>query len=136
MMLMPIGINAAANPCSPRPMITATKSGISAASTEPVVIATMHTNIISRLPNMSASLETVGVATEAVSNVMVTSHAASSAVTPKISGKSGSSGMTMVCCNATTVPHSDRIPMTAQVGAFFAGLAGNATSRGKVTRCR
>ena len=32
-------------------------------------------------------------------------------------GKSGSSGMTIVCCSATTVPHSDRIPTTAQVGA-------------------
>ena len=32
-------------------------------------------------------------------------------------GKSGSSGMTIVCCRATTVPHNDRMPITAQVGA-------------------
>ena len=65
---------------------------------------------------MSANRDMIGVATALVSNVAVTSQDASSELTPRMPGNSGSSGTTIVCCNATTVPHSDRIAMTAQVG--------------------
>src|ERR1700712_770066 len=86
---------------------------------DPTVIATMHTIIISRLPNMSANRDMIGVATALVSRVAVTSHDASSELTPRMPGKSGSNGTTMVCCNATTVPHNDNTPMTAHVGVRF-----------------
>jgi hypothetical protein len=46
---------------------------------------------------------TIG-ATALASKVDVTSHDASSALTPRIPGKSGRSGITNVCINATTVP--------------------------------
>ncbi len=124
MMLIPIGINAAANPCRERPMITVRKIPPTAAMIDPMVIATMHRIIINRLPNMSASLDMIGVATALVSRVAVTSQAESSGLTPRIPGKSGSSGMTIVCCRATTVPQSDRMPMIAQVGAFRRAGAG------------
>ena len=87
-----------------------------AATIDPTVIATMHKIIISRLPNMSASRDMIGVATALVSKVAVTSQEASSELTPRMPGKSGSNGTTRVCCNATTVPHNDNTPMTAQVG--------------------
>jgi hypothetical protein len=77
---------------------------------------------------MSANLETVGVATADVSKVIVTSQEVSSADLPKIPGKSGSSGMTMVCCSDTTVPHDDKIPMTTHVGTVLEGRADKVTS--------
>src|SRR6478752_270850 len=90
-----------------------------AANTDPAVIATMHTTINNRLPNMSASRDMIGVATALDSSVAVTSQDASSAETPRIPGKSGNSGITIVCCRATTVPHNDRMAMTAQVETDF-----------------
>src|SRR6195952_1157038 len=93
---------------------------------DPTVIATMHTIIISRLPNMSANRDMIGVATALVSRVAVTSHDASSELTPRMPGKSGSNGTTMVCCNETTVPHNDNTPMTAQVGVRFLERSGTA----------
>ena len=119
MMLMAIGIIAAAKPCSERPMITVRKTPPTAAMIEPAVIATMHRSIISRLPNMSASLDMIGVATAAVSRAAVTSQEASSGLTSRIPENSWSSGTTMVCCSATTVPDSVRTMMTAQVGDRF-----------------
>ena len=77
---------------------------------------------------MSASLETVGVATAAVSRVMVTSHDASSADFPKISGKSGSNGITMDCCSDTTVAHNDKIPKDPDDGPGAAWGDGLATA--------
>ena len=56
-------------------------SGAEAATSEPAVIKTMHTSIISRFPYMSASLDTMGVATAAVSSVAVTNQEMSSAET-------------------------------------------------------
>ena len=64
----------------------------------------MQTIIISRLPNMSASRATTGVATAQVSRVAVTSQEASSAEIANSSAKLGSSATTRVCCSETVVP--------------------------------
>ncbi len=88
----------------------------------------MQTTIISRLPNMSASLDMIGVATALDSRVAVTSHDASSADTPRMAGKSGNNGITIVCCSATTVPHNDRMAMTDQVGTDFLVRTGSLMS--------
>ena len=91
--------------------------------------------IISRLPNMSASLDMIGVATALVSSVAVTSQDASSGLTPRMAGNSGSSGTTIVCCSATTVPDRDRIAMTAQVGRVLGRVAAIAgSSRGDIPK--
>ena len=57
---------------------------------------------------MSALWETMAVATALERRVAVTSQEASSAVTPRIPGKSGRSGTTNVCISATSLPLTGR----------------------------
>jgi copper resistance protein C len=99
-----------------------------AAINDPTVIASIATSIMRRLPNMSASRETIGVATADISKVEVTSHDEVSGVTEKIPAKSCSSGTTKVCCSETTVPQSDRMPTMAQVGDRVAEPVGRRAS--------
>ena len=47
---------------------------------------------------------------------LVTSHEAFSLVVPRISGNSGRSGRTRVCCSETSVPHNARTVMIRPVG--------------------
>src|SRR5690349_1283774 len=61
--------------------------------------------------------------TAPTSRVEVTSQGALSVEVPRISGKSGSSGTTSVCCSATTVPHRHRVATTAATGTARAGGA-------------
>jgi hypothetical protein len=98
-----------------------------AATSEPAVIKTMHTSIISRFPYMSASLDTIGVATAAVSKVAVTNQEMSSAETCSSCWNPGSSGITMVCCNDTVVPAKESTVITTHVGTGF-GVAPAMTS--------
>ena len=81
------------------------------------MIKVKQTTIMRRLPNMSASRETVGIATALVSSVAVMSHDALDGEVSKIFGRSPTSGMISVCCSDTNVPHTLRMAMTAQVGA-------------------
>ena len=74
----------------------------------------MQTIIIRRLPYMSASRATTGVATAEVSRVAVINHDALSAEIPNSSAKLGSRATTRVCCSETVVPageHRDDGPV-------------------------
>ncbi len=113
MILMPTGIRAEAKPWSVRPMMSHTKDPPTAAMTEPATMMARHTTIILRFPYMSALRDTMGVATALASRVAVTSQEASSAVTPRMRGKSGRSGTTSVCMRATTVPLRARTAVMA-----------------------
>ncbi|MCY1221330.1 hypothetical protein D9M72_333820 [compost metagenome] len=113
MMLMPTGIKAEENPCSARPTMSQRKLPPTAATMEPATMMARQITIIFRLPYMSALRDTIGVATALESSVAVTSQEASSAVTPRIPGKSGRSGTTRVCISATTVPLSARTAVMA-----------------------
>ncbi len=113
MMLMPTGIRAEENPCSARPTMSQRKLPPTAATMEPATMMARQITIIFRFPYMSALRDTIGVATALESRVAVTSQDASSAVTPRISGKSGRSGTTRVCISATTVPLSARTAVMA-----------------------
>jgi len=62
---------------------------------------------------MSALRETMAVATALERRVAVTSQEASSAVTPRIPGKSGRSGTTNVCISTTSVPLTGRTAVMA-----------------------
>ena len=73
-------------------------------------------SIISRLPNMSAHRETIGVATALVSRVAVTSHEPFVSVVCNSLGTSGNSGTTSVCCSATSVPVIARTAVTSPAG--------------------
>ena len=99
-----------------RPTSIAGKFAPSAAMSEPTVMTAKDTSSILRLPYMSAMRETIGVATAPVSRVAVTSQEASSADTSRIAGRSGSRGMTSVCCSETSMPQEVRIAMVAQEG--------------------
>src|SRR6185436_394137 len=110
------GINAEANPCRARPATSGTRLAAEAARIEPATMASMETSIIRRLPTMSASRDTIGVATAPVSRVAVTSQETLSAEACRIVGKSGSKGTTRVCCSATTVPLTHRTVVIAQAG--------------------
>ena len=90
-----------------------------AASTEPTVIATMHSIIISRLPNMSASRDMIGVATALVSRVAVTSQAASSATDPEDAGKVGQQRDDHGLLQGDDGAAQRQMAMTAQVGVRF-----------------
>ena len=104
MIEMPTGMSAAAKPCRARPATTTASVPPRAPSTDPRIWSTRQTSIIRRLPCMSASRLTMGVATALVSRVAVTSQDASSAVVCSRVGNSGSSGTIRVCCSATIVP--------------------------------
>ena len=115
MMLMPTGIRDAARPWKARPTSSIPKVPPTAAIKEPMTMVTMATTIMRRLPNISARRDTMGVAMALVNSVMVTSQEVFSGEVLRIFGKSGSSGTTMVCCSATTVPARQRIAMTKEV---------------------
>ena len=100
-------------------MISHTNEPPTAANTEPATMMARHTTIILRLPYMSALRETIGVATALASKVDVTSQEASSALTPRIPGKSGRSGTTNVCISATTVPLRARTAVIAEADGRF-----------------
>ena len=51
-------------------------------------------------------------------------------------GNSGSSGTTIVCCSATTVPHSDRIPTIAEVETARADRAAAVAGAAKASSLR
>ena len=112
MMLIPTGMSAAANPCSARPAITVANVSPTATSTAPAVIVTRATTTIRRLPTMSANRDTIGVATAPLRIVIVTAHEAVVGLTPRMSGRSGISGTTSVCCSAASIPASERTVMT------------------------
>ena len=116
MIEMPTGISAAEKPCRARPTISSTKlPALRAAIREPVAISRMQTIIISRLPYMSASRATTGVATAEVSRVAVINQEASSAEIANSSAKLGSSATTRVCCSETVVPARQSTATTAPV---------------------
>jgi hypothetical protein len=77
---------------------------------------------------MSASRDTTGVATAAVSKVAVTSQDTLSAETPSRSWKPGSSGTTIVCCSDTVVPARESTVITDQVGAGLRAARGKTGS--------
>ena len=126
MIEMPTGISADENPCSARPTISRTKlPALSAATSEPTAISRMQTIIISRLPYMSASRATTGVATAEVSSVAVISQEASSEEIASSSAKLGSRATTRVCCSETVVPARQSTPMTAPVERGVRPAAGD-----------
>jgi hypothetical protein len=72
---------------------------------------------------MSALRDTIGVATALERSVAVTSEEASSAVTPRIPGKSGRSGTTKVCISATRVPLRASTAVMAEKDGYPSGRA-------------
>ncbi len=129
MMLIPTGIIEIAKPWRPRPISRATKLPPIAATSDPTTIIVIEISIMRRFPNMSARRETIGVATALVRSVTVTSQEASSALTPRIFGKSGNNGMTIVCCSATTVPERQRIAVMSRLERRVVGDECNAKRR-------
>ncbi len=121
---MPTGISAAANPCSERPITKVMKwPPLRAATSDPMVITRMHTSIISRLPWLSASRATTGVATAEVTRVAVTSQDTSSVDRPNSCWNPGNRGITMVCWSDTVVPARQSTAMINPIG-IRAGVAG------------
>jgi hypothetical protein len=91
-----------------------TSESLSAPSREPAVIAASVRSTMRFLPNMSASRETIGVATAPASRVAVSIHEPLAALVSRSRGRSGSRGRTRVWLSATTVP---AIASTASVAA-------------------
>ena len=64
---------------------------------------------IRSLPCWSPSLPSSGVATEALSKKIVSTHVAHACVVSNSRWKTGSAGKTIVCCSAKAVPAMVRI---------------------------
>ncbi|CAM5661522.1 hypothetical protein STENM36S_01627 [Streptomyces tendae] len=122
MMLMPSGITAADRPCRARPATIGTSASLSPQTAEPAISSTRLSSSIRRLPNMSPSRPTTGVATAEASSVAVTAQAASEADASRSFGSSGMIGITRVCISATTIPARASTATTA----FGRGEAGEA----------
>ena len=113
MMLIPSGITAADRPCSVRPMIAGRRLSARAVTTDPATRTTRLISSIRRLPNMSPSRPTVGVATAAASSVAVITQAVSALDAFSSVGSWGTSGMITVCISATTMPANASTATTA-----------------------
>ena len=107
-MLMPIGIIDAPTPWNVRATTSAPSPEPIPPMTEPTMTKASDTSMIFFLPTMSARRARMGVATAPASSVAVTSHEVLSALVCSSVGHSGMSGMTSVCCSATTVPAMHR----------------------------
>ncbi len=137
MMLMPSGITAADRPCRARPATIGTSASLSPQTTEPLIRSIRLSSSMRRLPNMSPSRPTTGVATAEARSVAVTAQAASEADASRSFGSSGMIGMTRVCMSATTIPARASTATTA----FGRGVAGEAGmeepfERGSDEECR
>ncbi len=117
MIAMPMGITPVAIPCSPRPRITPTIEVDSAATTEPRINSTNNHKMTFRLPYMSPSRPAIGVHTEAVSRVIVTTHAVSSRDAFSRTGSSVCNGTISVYMNAAVSPANASEPTIAHPGA-------------------
>jgi hypothetical protein len=135
MMLIPTGIKDAARPCRPRPASTVTKDPPTATSAEPKVLVAKAITTMRLLPTISASRETIGVATAPDKIVMVTAHDAVVGVTPRMSGRSGMRDTTSVCCSAASMPEVASTPITTPVRAVgeFSGDSARADLRTDAT---
>ncbi len=104
MMLIPSGMTPAARPCSARPVTIGSSVSLSAATVDPATSSTRLISSIRRLPYMSPSRPTTGVATAPASSVAVIAQVASALEVPSSEGSFGISGMTRVCISETTMP--------------------------------
>ena len=110
MMLMAIGISAAAKPCSERPMITVRKTaadgGDDRTGRHRDHAQEHHQPLAEHVgePGHDRRRDGSGQQRRGDQPGGVVGR-----LTPRMPEKSGSSGTTIVCCSATTVPHSDRM---------------------------
>jgi hypothetical protein len=136
MMLIPSAITPAASPCIARPITIGVSALLSAQTTEPATSTARLTSSILRLPYMSPSRPTTGVATAPASSVAVIAQAVSDAGALSSSGSFGTSGMTSVCMSETTTPANASTGTTTPVrGAWeptvlCSGSSGTAAASG------
>ncbi len=113
MMLMPSGITAIDTPWNVRPTIIGTSVSLSAPITDPAISSTRLSSSIRRLPYMSPSRPTTGLATAPASRVAVIAQVASDGEEFSSLGSSGTIGMISVCISETVIPPSARTQTTA-----------------------